>query len=477
MSKKVYSIDRNNFFRIHHIRPRFKNNVERVLLFVASEIADLPPSNKKEFDKKLNAAIRRFPGNKIVADKTINNWRTEISSLFGFVLTDLTAKQESPSPIAKKLAGHQDLVEFFKFFCYTFQYPGGHLKSHEVKAIIDKGIKFSPVRTILELFMEAEKKGRSSFGLNKAEATHCIFNDLRVTTGKLKVNEILRNIVKNKKEKVLYDWRGDIVRYAGDVLDYMYHANLLKKYGQNYHINKSEKETILFFLQNTEWYDGYDEFYGKSFKTNELREAQNNWFYYLAEQSAKLEFETDVLAYLGLDKRKYDKLEKLSDALKLEDFRGAISEPEDIVTKQIGDTGESLVHGHECMRLKLGNREELIPRVVCIPNHLKLGYDIRSFELDKNIRCIEVKTTISNSDIDFKKFHLTDNEWNVAQSMKEKYYVYRLVITRTTVRLFIIRNPIEQYKRGLLKMEISKGVDVSFSEKSGQYEELLQWED
>ena len=46
-------------------------------------------------------------------------------------------------------------------------------------------------------------------------------------------------------------------------------------------------------------------------------------------------------------------------------------------TKDIGDIGENLVHGHECMRIKLGGREDLLHllhyslTVVILPHHLQ----------------------------------------------------------------------------------------------------------
>jgi len=180
MRKTNYTIPRNHYFRLHHIRPRFKNDVERVLLFVANEISQMPEAPKKDFDTRLNKLIRKFPGNRVVAEKTISNWRTEISSLFGLVSYDPKKQSKKPSPIAIRLAEHQDLVEFFKYYCFSFQYPGGHLKTHEIKKIIDVNVKFKPVQFILKLLKKARDKDSSVSGITKAEATHCIFNDLRV---------------------------------------------------------------------------------------------------------------------------------------------------------------------------------------------------------------------------------------------------------------------------------------------------------
>jgi hypothetical protein len=472
---KEYSVPADCFFRLHHIRPRFKNNVEEVLLFVASEISCLKELKKEDFDKTLNKLLRKFPGNQVVSEKTINNWRTEISSLFGFILYNPKTGTEKPSPIAIKLSENQDLVEFFKFFCFSFQYPGGHLKTQEIKKIIDLKIRFKPVQFILKLLKKGKETNAPCQGINKAEATHLIFNDLRATRGEINETEVLKRLEKNRKDKISYDWTGDVIRYAGDILDYMYYANLLKQHGGYYFINESESAAINFFIKHSSYFEGFEAYYKTGVSPSDLRKPQIEWFNYLTETNSKTKFETDVLSYLGLDISGYKKLEKLSSALNLPELRKEIGQRE-IKTKEIGDTGESLIHGHECTRLKNGGRQDLIDKVVCIPNYLKLGYDIRSFELDQNLRCIEVKTTISNAELNFRKFNLTPNEWNVADKTGDQYYIYRLVITRNNIKLFIIRNPVKEYKHGAIKMEsVANGVEISFTDKSGHYEDLLKW--
>ena len=38
---KTYKIPDEYFFRLHHVRPRFKNDVEEVLLYVATSISEM----------------------------------------------------------------------------------------------------------------------------------------------------------------------------------------------------------------------------------------------------------------------------------------------------------------------------------------------------------------------------------------------------------------------------------------------------
>ena len=91
----------------------------------------------------------------------------------------------------------QDLVQFFKFYLFKFQYPGGHLKSDKVKEMIDMGVKFKPARYILSVLLKADEIYKKPLGITKAEATHCIFNYLRVTRDNRDPSEVVKLILKN----------------------------------------------------------------------------------------------------------------------------------------------------------------------------------------------------------------------------------------------------------------------------------------
>lgn len=109
-----YHIPDDLYFRIHHVRPRFKNDVENVLVYMATEISKMNEAHKEKFADLLNEAIRRYPGNAVKELKTINNWRTEISSLFGFL--EYNGDIVKPGRRAIELAQKEDLVEFFKYY-------------------------------------------------------------------------------------------------------------------------------------------------------------------------------------------------------------------------------------------------------------------------------------------------------------------------------------------------------------------------
>ena len=44
------------------------------------------------------------------------------------------------------------------------------------------------------------------------------------------------------------------------------------------------------------------------------------------------------------------------------------------------------------------------------------------------------------------RFHLTPNEWSAAESNKDRYYVYRLMVTKGSLKLYIIQDPVGNYK-------------------------------
>lgn len=470
----LYTVPDNFFYRLHHIRPRFKNNVENVLIFMATEITKLNEMRKRDFDAAVNNAIIRFPGNATSVKKTIDNWRTEISALFGFIQSGSAENTLKPSLRAQELAEHQDLIESFKLFLYFFQYPGGHTKPHETVKYIEAGIKFKPAQYILKLLEYAERTEGKRVALNKAEATHCILNDLRCTRDNQDISEVWKRIKKNKYEKIEYDWTGDVIRYAGDILDYMKIANMLVCHGNNYYINWLERQAVYKFISSDNWFSEYDRMISNRTACLELvKEAQSEWFDYVNSQVNEGFFETDILAFISSSEEEYEQLKQASLSLLEEKLQ---AEGVELGTKEIGDWGENLIHGHECQRVKFGGRADLIHLIKVIPTQFAVGYDVQSVELNELKRYIEVKTTISSKPIDFNKFHLTANEWNAASTLKDRYFVYRLYLNKENRKLFVMQDPVRLYKDDKIQMTTRDGADIMFDPNTcGSYEELLSW--
>lgn len=483
-----YRIPSEFLFRIHHVRPRFKGDIENVLIYMAEELTKVGERPTDEFRVAVNDAISRYPGNAHLASKTINNWRTEISSLFGFV--EHTDSTEKPGRRAIELAEHQDLVASFKIFLYNFQYPGAHIKPHAVLEQIEVGVHFKPAQYILQLLRHANRNGGNAIGITKFEVCHCIFNDLRVTRDHEGVEKTWNRILQNRKDGYTYDQTGDVVRYAGDIIDYMEIANLLKTYdSRTYYLNTLEEECILKFCESSEWFSQYDSMIrNRSGSLTAIESCSSAWFSYVNRDIQGTDFATDILSYIASDT---DELKVLQENITPEQDENSAnlinrnqeldnriySDYDSFTTKDIGDIGESLVHSHECMRLKLGGREDLIHLVKRIPTQLAVGYDIGSVELDERKRYIEVKTTISSKPLHFNRIHLTTNEWNTASSTHDRYYVYRLLLSKNERKLFLLQDPVGLYKRDLINMSPSDGADITFNpQKVGRFEDLLTWE-
>lgn len=467
----MYKVPEEYYFRIHHVRPRFKGDIENVLLFVATEISKIPEQPEKDFANELNNAIRCYPGNGIREMKTINNWRTEISSLFGYYIVDNGITK--PGQRALDLASKEDLVEAFKIFLYSFQYPGAHIKSHEILKQIEYGVHFKPVQYILKVLQAAEKDTGKRFGITKGEVCHCIFNDLRSTAGLETPEDTWKRIKHNRELETEYDMTGDIIRYAGDIIDYMEIANILVSHDSRvYYMNTLENEIILKFVNSTEWFSGYDVMIQqKSGSLEAIKNCYTDWFNYVNRDINKTDFETDILAFIATDTDEYRQLQRNRD-----EVYNLLLEADEIRTKDIGDIGESLVHSHECQRVKIGGRTDLIHLIKRIPTQFAVGYDIQSVELDERKRYIEVKTTVSSKPLHFNKVHLTPNEWNTAGTMKDRYFIYRLMISKAEKKLYILQDPVGLYKKDILSMIPKDGAEIAFDTKTaGHYEELLTW--
>ena len=482
-----YKVPEEYFFRVHHVRPRFKGDIENVLIYVAEEISRVGEKEVDKFVEEVNAALFRYPGNAHRELKTINNWRTEISALFGFI--EHTNTTDKPGRRAIELAKSGDLVECFKTFLYNFQYPGAHIKPNRVLEQIEEGIHFKPAQYILKLLRYANRDGGNSIGITKFEVCHCIFNDLRVTRDCEGVEKTWDRIFQNRKNGVAYDQTGDVIRYAGDIVDYMEIANLLKTYdSRTYYLNTLEEESIVKFCESNEWFNENDKMIRqKSGTMEDVKACINSWFSHVNRDMEDTDFSTDILAYIASDEEELRQLKEnttnvetsgLSDLIQRDNIleKRIIHYFDQLTTKDIGDIGENLVHGHECMRIKLGGREDLLHLIKRIPTQFAVGYDISSVELDERKRYIEVKTTISSKPLHFNRIHLTKNEWNTASSTHDRYYVYRLMLSKNERKLFLLQDPVGLYKKDKINMIPSDGADITFDPKEvGQFEELLTW--
>ena len=493
MGKKhveYYQIPDIYWHPIHFVRPRFKRNIENVLLYMANECCRIPTCSCEEYSNKYFNAIRLFPGNIGMTNKTLHNWRTEIPALFGFYTEDKASGITETSRMAKFLHENQDLTQFMKLFLFSFQFPGGHIKPQDNKEIILHNIRFKPAKTIIQVLMAGNKllayqNSTKEMSISAEEATWCIFNDIRVTSGKKTAEEVAETILENRKRKLSYynpsdpkvqsltgDSRskGDMRRYAGDILDYMELANLLEKHYGYYTLKGNELASLEVFANDDTYFNGYDKYYNKrNLETSELSAIEPLWFDYVNNVMKPDLFKTDIRAIL--------KDVKEIDVVVDERIRDVVSS-DTTTTKDIGNLGEAIICGHEKMRLKINGYNDYIRlvQIVDSPSYHP-GYDIDSFEADgtEDHRYIEVKTTISKKQIQLYGFHMSPNEWSVAGTIKEHYCVYRLMLSEQDKTLFILRNPVKLYKTDEIEAEPRDGMEISFKSDAFKPTQLLTW--
>lgn len=264
------------------------------------------------------------------------------------------------------------------------------------------------------------------------------------------------------------------MRYAGDILDYMELANLVdRKPNGKYYLRTIEFEVISAIIESEEYFAGYDELYFKEkVVLPDVTDKQNAWFKYVNSGLKPEIFQTDILKIVEQDAE--DNTENSFIVELLESIRRKQEVKGKVRTKDIGDVGEAIAIQHEQIRLTNLERPDLAKKVVKMPEALSAGYDLNSFEGEAEIkRCIEVKTTISRNKLAIQRFHMTPNEWGAAETFKDAYYIYRLMISANNVSLFVMRNPVGLYKSDVIDMTPRDGIDISYSERAGNFEEIL----
>lgn len=485
---KFYRIPDEFYHRIHFVRPRFKNNIENVLLYMANECCKIEPTSCDKYNEAYTKAIRMFPGNLTVTDKTIANWRTEIPALFAFYEEDKSNDITRTSKMAEFLYENQDLTQFFKFFLYTFQFPGGHLKARDNYELIKLGIRFKPAKMILQVLMEgnailSDKGSQKEMSISAEEATYCIFNDTRATTGLLTPYEIAKLILSNREKKIKYYDRkdphtfdskgkprtkGDVTRYAGDILDYMEIASIVEKHNNYFYLAPNESSSIKAFVSDSSFFNGYEQFYGvPNLSIQHISAIEVDWFKYVNDNLDPFKFKTDIATIIGKD-------QKLT--VIVEDRIREVITSDSTTTKDVGNIGESLIHAHEVARLRIAGYPDLskLVQIVDSPTYHP-GFDIDSFEGDEKHlhRYIEVKTTISKQKIKMYNFHMSPNEWSVAETHREHYCIYRLMLSTADKILYILRNPVALYKTDQIYAVPRNGMEISFDASNFETTELL----
>ncbi|MDE6367715.1 MAG: hypothetical protein K2K94_00585, partial [Muribaculaceae bacterium] len=172
-----------------------------------------------------------------------------------------------------------------------------------------------------------------------------------------------------------YDTRGDVIRYAGDILDYMEIAGLLEKRLDVYFVLKPDAYTdVMVFVADNTYFTGYERFYDKSdLKAKMLSPVEPLWFKYVNDLVNPEKFKTDIRSIIDTSE-----FEVIFDNRITE-----IIESDTTTTKDIGNIGEAMVYSHERQRLKLAGYESLLHLIAIVDSPAyHPGYDIDSLEGD-----------------------------------------------------------------------------------------------
>ena len=266
--------------------------------------------------------------------------------------------------------------------------------------------------------------------------------------------------------------KGDMTRYAGDILDYMEIANLLVKRNGYYYLKGNEFAALKTFADDTTWFNGYDSMYGrKDLITADISKVEPVWFDYVQESMKPDLFKSDIQTV-------FENAGEVDVVVETR-IKDVVTSG-DRTTKDIGNLGEALICSHEKMRLKINGYKDFVRlvQIVDSPSYHP-GFDIDSFEGDgtEDHRYIEVKTTVSKKKIQLYGFHMSTNEWRVANTIKEHYCVYRLMLSEEDRILYILRNPVALYKEDKIEAEPRNGMDISFSTEAFGKTELLTWKE
>ncbi len=117
------------------------------------------------------------------------------------------------------------------------------------------GVRFKPAKFILELFLAGNRKFGSEFSMDGNEISNLVFNDIRVTTGKMNPEEVLEFFAKLRRGKVRSAGGSEIAQHGREFMGYMMLGNLLKQDGSNLFLNPGEKAAIEYIVGDKKFFD------------------------------------------------------------------------------------------------------------------------------------------------------------------------------------------------------------------------------
>ena len=461
---------------LHFPRSRFNTDLEDTLLLLASKMVQLGNLPKDEFRTEINGYLHNLNGQKLKI-KTIDNHRTEMTSLFGLV-----KHYQDEIIIGNRtilLVETQDVPRFFKSVCNRFQYPNGINKIQFIEDYVRAGIRLKPAQYLIKLLRAGNQKTGKIFAVTAKEVAHLIFNDTRVTVDQEKAETRIDLFLELRRNGILCDGTGDVIRYARDFLNFMVAANLLVEFNKKYFLNNQEK-AALDFIANDETF--FDEFnlakQGDVIERQEIKDVLEDWddFYADADFEQEEALKTTLSAFSQNTVEITDEnnnTETVTTGYELP--TGVLEtieeqETEGPTTKQIGDEGEAIVYNLEKQRVA-SERPDLLGLVRIVSNDTSLGFDIQSV-LDSGVKkYIEVKTTKRSFEPDFKTtsfFGISSNAWETAKQFGDRYFIARVIIAREKISVFVIQNPYQKFEEEKIRL-LPLEYRLTYTLDSGEY--------
>ncbi|MCY7331384.1 MAG: DUF3883 domain-containing protein [Pseudanabaena sp. CAN_BIN31] len=460
---------------LHFPRSRFNTELEDTLMLLASKMVQLGTTPEVKFKKEINAYLKQLNGNKL-ANKTIDNHRTEMTSLFGLVKT-----KNNEVIIGNRtllLVQTQDIPRFFKSVCNKFQYPNGINKIQFIEQYVASGIYFKPAQYLINLLRVGNQRSNGkSFAVTAKEIAHLVFNDKQVTVGQEPPEIRINLFLELRNQSILCDGTGDVIRYARDFLNFMVAANLLVEFDKRYFLNSHEKEALDFISNDSTFFHEFDiAKQGNVVERVEIKDACTNWEDYYADA----DFLEEKALKTTLSSFSRTIVEITSENNEIQTVTTGYEIPEDVLeligedigakqtTKQIGDEGEAYVYSMEKRRV-IAERPDLIGLVKIVANDTSLGFDIQSVFDNGLKKYIEVKTTKRNFIPEFNAtsfFTMSSNAWDTAKQFGDNYYIARVIIAKERISVFEIKNPFQKYEEGKIRLQPLE-YRLTYTEDSG----------
>jgi hypothetical protein len=459
-SKNIYNMEYSTphqyKLELHFPRSRFSRDFEDTLILLSSKMVQLGTISKEQFETQIDAFLHSI-SNRLLTEKTIANQRTEMLRLYGlgkYIGDDVIVGNRT-----YELIKNQDIPRFFKSLCNRFQFPSGINKIQFTSNYVAANVRFKPAQYIIRLLRAGKEITGKSVAVTAKEIAHFVFNDIRVTVNQESPKDCMNRLLDLRKSDVLCSRVNDIIRYARDFMNFMVQANLLIEYNKTYILNEREKPALDFIEKDNSFFDEYNKALMPDGSVNLeiIRTTEEKWHNYFTDVDT---FEENALN-TTIEAFEKETIEVTMENNTIETVTTGFDIPKalqqlthdeigkikKVSTKDIGDEGELIVYGMERERV-LKIRPDLLALVRIVSNDTSLGFDVQSVYDNGMKKYIEVKTTKRNyTPEEFNGtafFTISYNEWLAAQQHGDNYYIFRVIITKEKLSIFVIQNPFQK---------------------------------